>query len=682
MSRRERLERLLTMHEKQSDCRPGTSSDNEIRDCLSPQGNELTVQFETRVRDVQSAVRYLSAPREKPIGLLERVSHRFLQYPFLHFVFMDTRWTAVVFLMLLVGFVSAVSVLKIWVRTPSGFRPIVRVSLFDIAQAWALKQTAQRAEKRGDTMAALNAWISAAGQDFANVALLRSALAAAARVDHLPSSEASKVLAQIPWLLRLSQTNEIDVQIAVELLRKHNRWLEIEELLRPRLPNLTPEEQKNYVSSLFWLGRIDEFARAWEQFPVRLSNDPAIQLCHSAYMAAWGSPEQAAAGRRFMAAALENPDLEIEAHRANLVVASALLDALSYEKSLRRLEEARAANLYDAVGYWRLLVKVGRADEARKLAQNYLYPPRTAWEVLDQAIAYLDLGLQDLACQFMRRYVPQFGRASAGWSIAMWIVYGELLMDLRRWDELLDMTLTVGRIPEAIVTLRGYTSFLEGRAYLAQGAVELAADRFEYAAKQDFFMPEIGFEVGISLLQLGYPDLARKVLVKLERDLSENALFWQALLEAAVVLKNDSVEFFKAAREAYRLSPGEVQCINNYAAALLVNRWQPDEAVRLTYELILREPKLLQARINHAFGLAQCRRFNEAFDVLCTIDPTQLAETHRTAYYLASAEINLNLGRFESARLDLARIDESQLFPNQRRWVETMKRKLPALRSR
>jgi len=639
---------------------------------------EVRCSDSTRQRADDSAPLSIRTPTgpQPPAGLFERMRHLFLQYPLLHFLLLDLRWTAVVLVIVVFGGLTILSMQKIWVRTPPGFRPVVRVSTLDLAQAWSLRRTAEHAEKTGDKQSALEALIGAVAQDSANVSLLRSCLHAAARNENLEGQSAARILAQIPWLLRLTQTNETDLHIATQLLRKYHRWVEIEELLRPRLEHLNPEEQIDYVAALFWLGKIDDFARAWEKLPYSLQDDPALRICHFAYMAAWGPPEKAAEGRRLLTAALDDPVHATLAHRANLIVSAALLDPAGYEKSLRRLEESRAARIADAKGYWRLLANTGRKEEARLLAENYLFPPTTPWEVLDQASAYLDLGMDDFACRFMRRYVPEFGCSPAGWSVSMWITYGELLTELRRWDELLDMTLMVRRIPEALLVLRGYISFLEGRALLAQGAAEPAARCFEYASHQDFPTPEIALKVGITLLQLGYPEHARAILIKLEDELANDVRLWQALLEVTVMLRNDSVEFYKAAQHAYKLAPNDATCINNYAAALLINRWQPDEAINLTRDLLAREPKLLQARINHAFSLAQTRRFHEARHVLATIDPSGLCEPDRTSYYLASAEINSGLSLHDEAIADIRMIDRKHLFPNQREWLEKLQKQL------
>lgn len=618
------------------------------------------------------------ANRRVRLSWIERHAHPFLQWPLVHFLVSNPWWTVTVLVIGLAALAMGAALLKIWTGTPPGFRPVVRVSALDLIQARSLRRTAEAAELAGDHEAALTAWLGAIGQNVGDIDLLRRGLAAVIRHEDADRRKAARFLSQTAWLLRLGRTNEIDVQIAGQVFRKYERWAELEALLQPRLGQLDSQEEKDYLSALFWLGRIDEFGQAWERSRLPLTNDPALRLCRIAHQVAWEAPEQAAEGRRLLGAALEDSALLVPAHRANLVVAAALLDPIAYEKSLHRLEEARSVRLADLTGYWRLLANAGRIEEARRAAEDYLLPPVMPWDVLDLASAYVDLGLPDRACRFLRRYASQFSNSPAGWSISIWVTYANLLLELRRWDDLIDLGLTVRQLPTVMLALRGYVYFLEGRAFEARQHTELATASFEHASREDYPVPELGLQVGLTLLQLGYPVLAGRVLVRIERDLAEDPRVWQGLYEVAFLLKKDSVGLFKAAQAAYRLAPQETICLNNYAAALLVNRWQPGEAVKRTLELLDRQPDLLEARINHAFALAQSRRFDEARAVLSVIDANRLDGSNRTAYHLASFEIDLNLSRFPEARAHLAEIDRAHLFPNQVEWLNRMRNNFPA----
>jgi Flp pilus assembly protein TadD len=254
-----------------------------------------------------------------------------------------------------------------------------------------------------------------------------------------------------------------------------------------------------------------------------------------------------------------------------------------------------------------------------------------------------------------------------------------LLVELRRWDDLLGMLdLLRGRASAPLrAELGGYADYLEGRAHHARGEIEPASACFRKAAQRTFPWPGLGLSAGVALLRLDYCDLAQAVLLPLESDLANDQRYWQALFEAALVRKRDGVELYKAAANAYRLAPDETLSRNNYAVALLINRWQPAEAVRLTRDLLTQSSFPTQARLNHAFALTLNRRFAEAEAMLERLKPDALDDVNRTVYHLIAFELQVRRGQFAQARRDAARVRSAHLFPNQVEWLQRAVSRLP-----
>ncbi|HNQ90335.1 MAG TPA: hypothetical protein PKM73_17100 [Verrucomicrobiota bacterium] len=606
----------------------------------------------------------------------EKRAFRFLQYPLLHFLVTNPVWTGLV-LALLLGFAAVpIGVLKIWRSTPPGFLPRVRVSAFDLLQAWSLRRSAERAARLGQYEQADRAWRAAIRQNLGDPSLVRGGLSNLLATPSPDPRRSPEILSYTAWLLHLQGTNTADLQLVTRVLVKCERWPEIDQILRPRTDRLSDEERQYYLGALFWLGKSDEFARAWESAPEGVRSNPDLQLCRLAYLAARAAPDQARESEAQLELLLEQTPIHIPAHRADLIVRSHRMDLPGYERSLRRLEEVRADRLIDWVGQARLLEQSGRVTEARELAFQKISTTVLPWEVLDLAALLSDLGMKGSARDLLRRATARSGHSRAEWSVSLWALYGNLLIELRRWHELLDMVVTLRSFDLPYNILEGYAYFLEGRALQAQEHPELAQRCFESAARQPFPIPSLGLQTGITLLQLGYPQLAQAVLEPLEHALRDDPRYWQALVEAAFLLKKDSVTFFKAASEAYRLLPGDPLCQNNYAAALLLNRWMPEQAIPLTLEMLRRDARNPTARINHAFALTLGRRYGDAAACLADLEPVGLAEEMRTALNLAWLDINLGLDRLPEALRNSEGIDPQHLFPNQIQWVQHQQRRL------
>jgi len=210
--------------------------------------------------------------------------------------------------------------------------------------------------------------------------------------------------------------------------------------------------------------------------------------------------------------------------------------------------------------------------------------------------------MRDEARRLLRERVQQFGH-----SPELCLLQANLLLEEKNWEELRELALQFRQQPAIGELLVSYSYYLEGRAELGLERRALADAAFQRLTQRPFGDRALGLATATSLLQLGYPALARDILLPLEAGLAGRPEYWQALFTAAYQLKRPDWMRAAAAR-AYALQPDNVATANNYAAALLTTREHAEEAIKLTLQVVGRFPHSIAARINHGLALLLNRR--------------------------------------------------------------------------
>ncbi len=577
------------------------------------------------------------------------------------------QWTFLVALTLVIT--VTLGALKIWRTTPPGFSPVVRVSWLDKAQAQSLRRSAVEFEAAGRSEAAAQAWQSAIANDPANPDLLRGAFRQLVAAEQISPRWVPKTVAQTAWLLRLSRTNQADVELVAEVYDRYELSSTLLAVLDSRKEALKPREEAAYLKALFRLQRMDQFAQRWQAASDRLPPDPRLALFHAAYLVGWGPPETMGEGRRHLEEALAHPQQRMDANRLHMALCAKSADVPGYTAGLGRLQEWHADRAEDHAGLWQLMLSTGQAEEARRLAEEYVRPPLVPWEAIRLAEVYLRLGMRDYARRFLQRYAPEFGNTDTPWAQRLWMIYSDVLIHTQGWQELSEVALHMRLNPSLAVNLGAFSYYIEGRALQGLGDQGQAAFAFTKAAQVPFKQPHLAFKIALDLLKLGYPNQASDIMVPLESEFAQNAEYWQGLFEIAYARKEASM-LFKAASRACALRPEDPVCQNNYAASLLINRQRPAEAGKLTLALLSRNPALLASRINHSYALAMNRRFDEAEVLLKTVDLAQLSPFELTMFYFTAFEVHAGRGDSERARQDSAQVNTNLLFPSQVRWLE------------
>jgi hypothetical protein len=601
----------------------------------------------------------------------EKLYPRLIYSPFLRLVLFNFWFRLAFGCFLILAAFLALFLPRIWTTTPPGFKPVVRISGLDKAQAWSLKRSAIRAAKAGDFEAAQLSWSLAVANNSADPELLRGLLQNTLQLERTEPRQAASALPYAGWLLRLTATNEMDLDRVAQLYDRFQLFDVVLRLLGPRRDRLSGPQESVYLKALFHAGEMREFGARWERLGDRLKSDGELALYHAAFLAGWGPATEAGANQDRLKAAEDSP-LKIPATRLQLLVSARRQDLDGYHAALQKLERWQSDTLLHHIGYWRLLALSGQKTEAQRLALTHPQPPNSGMESVRLADACVELGLKEVAYQALRKATAQFSG-----SIEVWIRLASLLIEEERWEELRSLALQIRQNDATRDVIAGYSYYLEGRAELGLSRDPIAAAAFEKAGRHPFEFATLGLATAASLVKLGYPAVADEILSPLENQLRRNPEYWQTLFTVAHQLRRPET-LLTAATRAYELEPGSVVCANNYAAALLVNRRQPDEAIKLTLQIMDWFPNSNGAKINHALALLLNRRVGEAAALLGAIHREKLNAIERTSLNLGWFEASLAQQQYDKAREASDGIDVNRLYPNQRKWLEEARQQLPA----
>jgi predicted Zn-dependent protease len=608
-------------------------------------------------------------PFQKPTWR-EALAERFAGSGLLRTILLN-KWFGIAFVLIFLGgLLLAISLPKVWRTTPEGFVPVVRVSLLDLAQSWSLSRRAGELSAAGKTEEAMLAWQAAFANNMSDLRALRGALGGILALPEVDRRSAAAAVWQAGWLMRLGQTNQADLDLVVQVFDRCDLPEEVYSLLARKPMPLPPIQSGPYLRALFKLGMAGQFGQLWRTEREKFVGDPLMDLYDAAYRSGWGEATEMAAARRRLGEAMENPDTRNTACRLEMVVATQLNQPDAYQAALERLQDRRFDRLQDHVGYWRLLARSNRKEEAVRMAQEYVTPPNNPFELVRLAEAYVGLGLTDAALAVLRKHSGLMGNTDSAWSLAVWALYGDLLIEGKRWDELVDLASQMRLMDRARAMIEGLSFFFEGRARYGLSQFDLAFALFREAAKGRLPTPQMGLQAAITIARMSQFAIARDLLVPLEADLQAVPEYWQTLFDVAYNLREDETLLLKAATRAHELLPNNPVWTANYSVALLINRERPEEALRLTLEFLTQNPNSLVGRVNHALALIMNQRNDDAEQILRSINVSALDPHESSVFHLVSFELYLNRGELARAAAAAERVESRFLFQSQARWLE------------
>ena len=145
----------------------------------------------------------------------------------------------------------------------------------------------------GNDQEAFHAWQAAIANNPADPSLHRGALRHVLESKKSSQKQLGAAMGQTAFLLRLSKTNEIDLQLAAQVYEKFQLHDWIIELLTPYKKRLHPPLDGAYLKALFHMDQMDEFANVWDRMSPVSQTNRELALYHAAFLAGWGPPETA-----------------------------------------------------------------------------------------------------------------------------------------------------------------------------------------------------------------------------------------------------------------------------------------------------------------------------------------------------------------------------------------------------
>jgi len=285
--------------------------------------------------------------------------------------------------------------------------------------------------------------------------------------------------------------------------------------------------------------------------------------------------------------------------------------------------------------------------------------------------AYFALGLREAARKLLDQFTVEFSFIDG-----LWVLYGNLLIESEDWDRLRQLSLSIRLNNDVRERLSDLSHYFEGRAELALSRTVAAGKAFQQIGLSAPDNPDLALSIAEGLLQVGCPQVARRLLSRIELPSERNFAYWEQLTAIAFALK-DADLLLRAASKAVALNPQNWTARNNYAAALITDRRDPGEAIKTTFRLIAERPEIPAIHINHAHALVQNHRYDEADRVLAGIQPKALNDSERAIYQFACFETLVRQRRYDLARKFLEEVDPGQLFPTQREFLSRLAEELP-----
>jgi predicted Zn-dependent protease len=286
-------------------------------------------------------------------------------------------------------------------------------------------------------------------------------------------------------------------------------------------------------------------------------------------------------------------------------------------------------------------------------------------------IAYSVLDLRDKARRTFQDGIVRFAYAPA-----LWESLAGMLLEAGNWQELQAFALQMRGDRSLQDTLAAYSYYLEGRAQLGQIRPNDAAASFKAALAGEYRNLNVALAVANNLATLGYAAMVKDFLARLEKKGAADIAYWQGVYKTAYELKDEDL-LLRSASRAHELDPQNVMALNNYAATLLTLRQKPDEAVKITRQLLVQLPGSVAMAYNHGLALLLNQRTQEAEAVLKSVQPDQLKPQENNDYRLAWFELYLQKKQWDLARKSAASVETNNLFASQRNWFEQALKDIP-----
>lgn len=590
-------------------------------------------------------------------------------WPLLRHLLVERKFRYATAICALVVLLVILGLPKVWIVTPPGVSPVIRISWLNLLEAQIHASMARSAEAHDERETAFYHWQSATAFNPASQELLRGSISNLLHLSPRHAQRFAEARRNSFWLLQLTGTNSADLDLFTDVcehFRADNLMLP---LLTARTSSLSPHQQFALLKGSLRMGDQAAFRAARAKLPQSVAGEPELALFDAAAQAMWGSPKEAANGREILARSLSTSDttLRVKALRLQLMVALTHRNLEDFREALRRLQDLHEDYPLEHAALWDLLQTSGRAPEASQLALEYAEPPVTSYEVIRLSESYLRLGLTNQATQFLEHFAPTLGNTSS-----IWLTYAELLIRAERWDEIRSLALEMRSNDLARSLVTGYSHYLEGLAELSTHHTNEAMLSFAKVPQGAVRDGELALRLARDLVSRGAALPAIELLSPREPELRKRPDYWRTLVRAAYA-RHDAELLLYAARRQFDLNPNRLDCANDLAAALIVNRRDPEEAVTLTRRVLDDQPTSVAARLNHALALLMAGNPAAAKALLLSIDADGLGEIENSMLAFAQVDLYRQQRKPAEALAALSRVNSAFLLPPQIAFLEQMR---------
>lgn len=565
-------------------------------------------------------------------------------------------------------FVAAVllTVIPLFVVSTPEIDPPYRVSLLDKFQARSLIRTAREAGKAGRLPDSMTAWRTALANDPSSLEACQGALEVLTAAAQWSPDDVLFGYGCGMQLLKRSGTNAEDVVRFARFLDHVGHHDANVVLLRERAAEDNGELAGWFARSLFLARRMDRFDELWHRQRKNLTVTEPMKLIGIAWEAGWGPVTRMAAARERLSAAETDPQRHAEASHLLLRVFEQVGDAPAYERTLARRVERHEESLDDHLGLWRLLARTGRTAEALEHLGAYRRSPANPGEAVGLMEALQAFGLADRAAEVGLEQVKVFPHAPH-----LWLAAAEILLQRRDWPRL--RQLAIGMRGETTLAGRmgAYSWYLDGRIDLDLNREWDAAADFARIAECSTPDAVMVARMVAGLRRVDRTQDASALLRRVQKDFEKDATFWFEL--AAIASETQDMDTLaEAVSRSYRLDPTHPVYRHNHAAVMIALGREPEETVRLTFELLNRSPESVPCQINHALALVNHRRFSDAENLLARIPWAGRTTVEETQIHYTWMLIEEARQRADAARVHAAAVRESELLPPQRKKREAV----------
>lgn len=561
--------------------------------------------------------------------------------------------------------------------TPEGVSPVVHTSGLSLFQAHRLRGNAEALTKAEAFEEADYFWRASLRKNPGSITTARAALENALKAE---SQDLEWLAASVQYAhhyLNLTQTNDTAVALVADFCSARGLTSMISGLLETRKGSLSPTQEAMLLKAYFQERRFAEFIDHWQDAAQGAKADEEVALYYAAYQAGWGGVDESVdALRRLRNVAEGEGELAPVARKLLLSVYGQNRDVDAYGEMLAAVRAEGEDSHYHHAVYWVLLFESSRPNVARHQAEDYWAnlvrePVTSASELGVIGRAYSQIGLPKRSLDLFKSLGENFKASTDYWS-----AYGSVLVSLEDWDELRVIALKIRNDAYDHRVLRAYSYFLEGLAEAGQERVYNAGRAFDMVIETEAPLSmSQSLDMAWQVYGIGYPEIAVKLVSNYRADLERNLRYWEITFASAYKLKRADL-ILEASKRMMAIEPNNVVSLNNYAAALLVERDRPEEAIRYTLQLYSRDRSNVGFMINHALALLQNERLAEAESILRGIDMSVVRPELATSIGLGWFELYVATGDTTKAKQALLDVNESHLFPEQKDWLLEAKKKL------